>query len=196
MKIFQSLTQLATTGIVATGTSSGVIDTTTAGSVAIACKITVDTNAAGTFSAASLSANHVTITAHGYKTGIVGQVTTVGVLPTGLSLATNYFIIVIDANTVSFATSQANAIAGTAIAISGGTGNSTFTPTALSGGSVQPQWSLDQIVWINIGSSTAITAALSFGVTVDRPAYRYIQLSFAITAGSLTIATNVEVNKD
>lgn len=196
MKITQAFTTLTATPVTTSGVQGDVINTKTAGSVAIVSKITVDTNAAGTFAAASLTANHVTITAHGYKTGIVGQVTTAGTLPTGLSLATNYYIIVIDVNTVSFASSYANAIAGTAIALSGGVGNSTYTPTALAGGTVQAQWSSDQINWVKIGSPTTVTAALNFGVTQDRPPFGYVQLVFAVTAGSLSTSTTVEINKD
>lgn len=68
----------------------------------------------------SISGNHVTITAHGLKTGD-GKVrlTTTGALPTGLAVSTNYWIIVIDVNTIAFATSLANAYAGTEITLGG-----------------------------------------------------------------------------
>lgn len=89
------------------------------------------TTVAGTFAASSIAANAVTITAHGYTTGVVGVVTTAGVLPTGLALATDYYIVVIDANTVKFATSYTNALASAVVSISGGTGNSTFTPAGV-----------------------------------------------------------------
>lgn len=71
----------------------------------------------------------ITETAHGYYTGLVGQLTTSVTLPTGLSLATDYYIIKVNANSYKFATSKANADSGTAINITGaGTGNHTFTP--------------------------------------------------------------------
>lgn len=196
MKIFQSSTTLTPSSVVKSGTSSGVVDLTTAGGYSIVSNITVDTNAAGVFSAGSLSANKVTITAHGWKTGIVGQVTTAGTLPTGLVVATNYWVIVIDANTVSFASSQANALAGTAITLSGGSGNSTFTPTALAGATVQAQWSNDGVTWVGIGSATAVSAATVFGSFQDRPPYRYAQHNFVITSGSLSISSTALINKD
>lgn len=64
----------------------------------------------------------VTETAHGYQTG-EGPVTltTTGTLPTGLALPTKYWIIQDGANTVQFATSRANALAGTQIDITGTT---------------------------------------------------------------------------
>lgn len=73
--------------------------------------------------------NVITETAHNYYTGLVGQLTTSGTLPTGLSLSTDYYIIKLTADTYKFATSKANADAGTAIDISAaGSGNHTFTP--------------------------------------------------------------------
>jgi len=195
MKIFQSTGTFLQTSVVGTS-NSDKIDVTSAGGFSIASNITTDTNAAGTFAASSLAANAVTITAHGYKTGVVGQLTTAGALPTGLATSTNYYIIVVDANTVKFASSLANALAGTAITISGGTGNSTFTPTAASV-TVQGQWSIDGVVFVNDGTAFSIvTSPVVFGVKQDRPPYRYYRLAFALTAGTLTVATTYQINKD
>ena len=66
---------------------------------------------------------------HNYYTGLVGQLTTDNTLPTGLSLATDYYVIALSDNTYSLATSLENAEAGTKINITAaGTGNHTFTP--------------------------------------------------------------------
>jgi microcystin-dependent protein len=71
--------------------------------------------ASGSGSAAS---NNATFAAHGIKrTGFKVRLTS-GTL-TGLATATDYYVIVVDANTLAFATSLANALAGTKIAISG-----------------------------------------------------------------------------
>lgn len=83
--------------------------------------------------AVDTSADTATITAHGFNTGLAGQLTTSGGLPAGLATSTTYYLIVVNANTVKFASSAANALAGTAIDLTTqGTGNDTFTPTALS----------------------------------------------------------------
>lgn len=59
--------------------------------------------------------------------------TTTGVLPTGLSLATTYYIIRLTATTIGFATSQSNANAGTLIDMTGaGSGVTTITYTNVS----------------------------------------------------------------
>jgi microcystin-dependent protein len=66
----------------------------------------------------SASSNNATFTGHGLiRTGMKVRVSS-GTL-TGLSSSTDYYAIVIDANTLAFATSYANALAGTKIAISG-----------------------------------------------------------------------------
>jgi len=49
------------------------------------------------------------------------------VLPTGLSALTTYYIIKLSATTCNIASSRANALAGTALAVSGGTGTNTLT---------------------------------------------------------------------
>lgn len=67
----------------------------------------------------------VTMTAHPFLTEDKVRLTSTGTLPTGLSAGTDYWIIKVDANTVKFASSLANAQAGTAVnilkATSGGT---------------------------------------------------------------------------
>lgn len=197
MKFFQTLTT-ESTSVVTSSVTTTASDVTNSGSIAVASVITVDTNAAGTYNASSLTANQLTVTAHGWKTGVKGQMTTANTLPTGLATSTDYFVIVVNANTVKFATSYANAIAGTAISLSGGVSTSVFTPTSLAGGTVQAQWSNTNVStdWINIGSATSITTSVNFGVTVDRPAYKYLRLTFTITAGSLTAATTSVINQD
>ena len=69
----------------------------------------------------SISGNQATVTGHGFNhSGIPVQFTSGA--PTGLSNTTTYWEIYVDVNTLSFATTQANALAGTAISISGSVG--------------------------------------------------------------------------
>jgi len=63
----------------------------------------------GVASTINLESNNVTLTAHGYALGAKTRLTTDGALPTGLAAGTDYYIIVVDANTLAFATSLANA---------------------------------------------------------------------------------------
>jgi hypothetical protein len=74
----------------------------------------------------------VTIAAHGLATGDGPfQLTTTTTLPDGLSLATDYWVIVVSASTFQFASSYADAIAGTEIdIIDDGTGTHTMANSA------------------------------------------------------------------
>lgn len=66
----------------------------------------------------SASSNNATFTGHGYtKSGMRIRMAS-GAL-TGLSVSTTYFVIYVDANTLAFGNTYADALAGTKIAISG-----------------------------------------------------------------------------
>lgn len=77
------------------------------------------------------SNEQITVTANSeLVTGRKVQLTTTGALPTGLSLATDYYIIVVDSTHIQLASSLANAVAGTAINITAqGSGTNTATGT-------------------------------------------------------------------
>jgi hypothetical protein len=71
--------------------------------------------------------NTLTLTAHVFETGDGPiRMTTSGTLPTGLALATDYWIVKDSANAIKLASSLANAYAGTAIDITA-TGSGTHT---------------------------------------------------------------------
>lgn len=88
---------------------------------------------AGTFTA---NTNDVlTKVGHGYFTGLLVTVSSTVSLPSGLSAATNYYVIKIDSDTFYLATSYANALVGTRIDItSTGSGTHTVTPTGSASG--------------------------------------------------------------
>lgn len=81
---------------------------------------------------ADATANTLTRVAHGHVTGDGPvRLTTTGTLPAPLALATDYFVIRIDANTIKLASSLALALAGTAIDLAdAGTGVHTLADTA------------------------------------------------------------------
>jgi len=82
----------------------------------------------------SVPNNYVTIANHGLVTGQVVQLTTSGSLPTGLSLATDYYIIRLSSSTFQFASTLWNASQGTAITMSGaGSGTNTVTSQYVEG---------------------------------------------------------------
>lgn len=71
--------------------------------------------------------------------------TTSGVLPTGLAAATDYYVIKLTDTTIKVASSYANAVAGTAVGITNGSGSGTnnlqcLLPRYTSGAGVQTFW--------------------------------------------------------
>jgi hypothetical protein len=68
-------------------------------------------------------------TAHGLETGDVVQLTTTGTLPTGLSTATDYYVIRVDANSFKLAASELDAERGDAVDITAAAGGGTHTLT-------------------------------------------------------------------
>lgn len=82
-----------------------------------------------TFSAPSaVGVNTVTVTSTAdYVTGLPCTVSTPGTLPTGLAALTTYYIIVFSSTQIRFATSVQNALLGTAVPITTGTGSGTIT---------------------------------------------------------------------
>lgn len=132
-----------------------------------------DVPAAVVFPSSGVSTTADTLTsaaAHNYWTGIKGQFTTSGSLPTGISALTNYWIVKVDLTTVQIATSLANALAGTVVNITAaGSGNQTFTPTSIAGGNINFQktnvlssssntLSTTAADWTDIETDTAVTA--------------------------------------
>jgi hypothetical protein len=158
--------------------------------------------AAAVFASASdidATANTFTKVAHGFITGTVGQFTTSSALPTGISALTNYYAVKVDADTLKFSDTYAHAIAGTnLIDISNtGTGNQTYTPTALSV-SVQPQvsnvdspsTSSTSADWTAKGSALSLSgAAASTAVEYEAKelAHKWFRLVTTHTAGQASI---------
>lgn len=117
----------------------------------------------GTVTITIASPGVVTKTAHGLVTGDTITLTTTGALPTGLSVATTYWVIRVDANTFKLATSLANAQAGTAITTTG-TQSGTHTATrpqfndqfqVLTTGEPHPLYAFDLILYIGNGKDVA-----------------------------------------
>lgn len=133
----------------------------------------------------------ITVTGHGFETGRKVALSTAGVLPAGLS-ATNYWMIAVTANTLKFAASLADAIAGTAVDITdAGTGTHTLTPAALSSCSVKLQESNDNSDFIDIASMTTSITATGSSIFKPTVSSKYIKIVFSITDGQVDIDCNV-----
>lgn len=161
--------------------------------------VDVQTPAAKGWVAADVNttAETITITAHGFITGNIGQVSTAGTLPAPLLAATDYFVIKVDANTIQLATSLVNALAGTPINLSSqGVGASTFTPSAISGASIKLQQSEDASHAVDLGSATNVTVDAVVNFEKDRPTMRYIRAYITLAAGQISAPLQILVKGD
>lgn len=124
----------------------------------------------------NITANTVSIPSHGFTTGkLIALTIGGGSLPAGLS-ATNYYLIAASADTVKFATSLANAEAGTAVDITDyGTTTQTMTLTPAIAGS--------GIFKIEMSTGTDIQTQ----VQADAPSF---ELAFFNASGALTQPAN------
>jgi len=179
-----------------TGTiNSPVLDTEHAVCFSIQSNITVSAPSPAVAASATdvnITTNAFLVTAHGLTTGLKGQVSTSTTLPAPLAAVTDYFVIVVDANNFKLASSLAFALAGTAIDLTTtGTGNQTFTPTAIAGANVRLQKSNDGVNYIDDGSATNITASADLMFEKDRPACKYARLQYTLTAGAFSVVNSV-----
>lgn len=145
--------------------------------------------ATGVASEVNTTANSVAIPAHGYTTGLKGQLTTTGTLPAGVTTGTDYYIIVVDSGNVSFASSLALALAGTALDLTdqgSSAGVHTFTATAIAGSSIKLQKSNDKVTWTDEGSATNITADATVYLEKVDPTAKWMRVWYTLTAGSLS----------
>jgi hypothetical protein len=138
------------------------------------------------------SANTFTFASHGFVTGLIVRTTTSSALPAPLLVATDYFVIKVDANTFKLASTVANAVAGTPIDLTTvGIGDQTVTPTALAGASVKLQRSMDNSVWTDDGSATNITVTANVVFEKVDPTFRFYRVQYALTSGAVTAQVNV-----
>lgn len=140
----------------------------------------------------------IDITSHGFLDGTLVTLTTSGTLPTGLATSTDYYVIVVDADTIKLASSQANALAGTPIDITGaGSGSSTVVVTTTLAGSVKIQVNNEEegrtANWVDLpSSSTNFSAAGNILFNYDNACYRSMRVYVTVTSG--TIACDLRFN--
>lgn len=160
----------------------------------------------GTATEVNITTNAVTIPAHGYLTGTKLQLTSTGTLPAGLATATDYYVILVDVDTIKFATSQANALAGTAVDITGygssGAVN-TVTVTATLAGSIKlqknnepeplnPDYAGFTPVWFDITSgSQPFSGATTLNWTAVDVGYRSLRAVVTTTSGTVNVRMRI-----
>lgn len=115
----------------------------------------------------AVQTNYLALPGHGWVTGVAVTAAALNpptdVLPTGLAALTTYYVIALTATNVAFATSLANALAGTAIPITAGSGSGDciIVPTSTASVGASGNWIQDigMSRW-GIGSGQAMIAGV------------------------------------
>jgi len=146
--------------------------------------------------AVNVANNTFTITSHGLATGTVFQLSTSGGLPAPLVVLTNYYAIIVDANTIKVASSLVNAIAGTAIDITTqGTGTHTLTATALANASIKLQETDDMSdanAWFDVvGSQQSISSSGNYAWEFETTCWPAIRGVVALDSGVLQVSFHI-----
>ena len=112
-----------------------------------------------------------TSNSHGFATGLKVQVSSTGILPTGLSTATNYYLVVMSGDTFKFSNTLAHAQAGTNIIniTSAGSGSHSIIPQAdtsfFFSASLTVAWSGVGGVIVDTITNASVVAKTAPGVT-------------------------------
>lgn len=148
--------------------------------------------AGGADGAIDTTLNTITITDHGFVTALIVQLTSTGTLPSPLTTATDYYVIVVDDNTIQLATSESNALAGIEINLTTkGSNNAvgTITATALAGGSVAFYGSNDPTLtsWTLLEAATIISSDGSYLFKDTAVSYHYFKAIKSLTSGEFDL---------
>lgn len=139
--------------------------------------------------ATSVSGSDIIIPNHGFLEGLTVRASSTGTLPSPLKPSTNYYVIVIDTNTIQLASTKSSAInlPYTPVSLtSSGSGTLTITPQALSG-QISLTFSLDnssfslgdQIYNFSIGNGNT-----SFLIPIEF--YNYCEVTVNVVSGQAT----------
>ena len=164
----------------------------------------------GTNSAWAINTPTITVPSHGFTTALPVRITTgsaVSLLP--IAFNTNYYPIIIDANNFKLATSQANALAGTAVTLTSSSTLAsaptfTLTPQTIAGGSSYKwQVSNDGNNWTDLTTPSSYTIGTNFVYPSTSTVYDFGDLDYkylranvvAPTAGGLGLEISVDARQ-
>lgn len=198
MRVLNALLENATTVALSSNSTAEKLDHI--GQADVTASITSANPANKTFldAAVDVTDNFITIASHGFTTGMKCTLTTSGVLPGGLAAVTDYYVIAATSGTIKLATSQANALAGTAIDITSAAGGGTHTVavTTTIAGSVKLQKNNEPegstAVWFDVASSSQnFSGTTSLNWALADIGYREVRAVTTVTSGTVTVSTRI-----
>jgi hypothetical protein len=125
---------------------------------------------------------------HGCETGLKVRFSSTGVLPGGISAATDYWLIKNTVDILRVANSLENALSGTFITITdGGSGTHTITPSAESAPVITLEASLDNEIFAPISGVNITLGATPYLLESETAYYHYLKVIVSIASGQYNI---------
>lgn len=147
-----------------------------------------------TFSSSDVSLDAISISSHSYQSGLKVRFSTTGILPNGLSLATDYFLIKISENVLMVADSQANALIGSYISITNsGSGVHTIEVQAASNVVTYLEASLDNEIWVKIPDSEQEIQTTAKMLEHESAYYHFLRVNIIIESGQFELSSKIMI---
>jgi hypothetical protein len=161
---------------------------------AIVASATADSLANKTFSSGDVSLSVITIASHGYKLGLKIRFTTTGVLPAGLSLATDYYLTDLTNNTLLVSTSYANALAGSYVTLTdGGSGTHTIAVQAASPVNLMLEGTIDGETWVFVNNSTKELSTEPYMLEHETAFYHKLRVLLIVASGQYNVNAKIMI---
>lgn len=137
-----------------------------------------------------IATEYLSIPSHGFLEGLCVRATTTGTLPAGLSLATDYFVKIVDSDTIQLSATQG----GSAVNLTDtGTGVHTLTAEGTLAGTMTVQASQDGINFRDTATSYTVNSSTADGfLNSSGIYYQYIRLKNVITEGVSTVSAVIQ----
>jgi hypothetical protein len=161
---------------------------------AIVASASQDTIVDKTFTSANVSLSVITIASHGYKLGLKVRFTTTGTLPSGLSLATDYYLTDFSSNTLLISTSYANALAGSYVTLTdGGSGTHTINIQTASPVDILLQGTIDGSTWVYVNNSTKELSSVPYMLEHETAFYHKLRVLLVVASGQYSVNAKIMI---
>jgi len=136
-----------------------------------------------------IATDYIAIESHGFLEGLLVRGTTTDTLPAGLSLATDYFVKIIDANTIQLSATQG----GTAVNLTDtGTGVHTLAVESTLAGTITVQASQDDIKYHDTSDTFTVSGASTGFLNKSGIFYQFVRLKHVVTEGVATVTATIQ----
>ena len=178
-------------GSIAGTLTSSVFNLDDAQGFAVVASATSESPENKTFLTSDITLSVITIASHGYKLGLKVRFTTTGVLPTGLSAGVDYYLTDLSTNTLLVSSSYANALAGSYLTISGGSGTHTINVQTATPINLELEATIDGLIWVKVNNSKKELSSESYLLEHETAFYHKMRVKLLVASGQYTVNAKV-----